>query len=68
MNSSQDAAVEIINMNKYYGAFHALKDINLTIRKGEKVVVCGPSGSSTISMKSAAKRAWSFSISTCFRT
>jgi len=50
MNSSQDAAVEIINMNKYYGAFHALKDINLTIRKGEKVVVCGPSGSGKSTM------------------
>src|SRR4051794_34169063 len=32
-------------VNKYYGDFHVLKDINLTISKGEVVVVIGPSGS-----------------------
>ena len=32
-------------VNKYYGDFHVLKDINLTINKGEVVVVIGPSGS-----------------------
>ncbi|MCH2249569.1 MAG: amino acid ABC transporter ATP-binding protein [Cognatishimia sp.] len=32
-------------MDKYYGSFHALKNINLEIKKGEKIVVCGPSGS-----------------------
>ncbi|OOO38026.1 amino acid ABC transporter ATP-binding protein [Rhizobium sophoriradicis] len=32
-------------VDKYYGAFHALKSINLTVRQGEKVVLCGPSGS-----------------------
>ncbi|MCE8431106.1 amino acid ABC transporter ATP-binding protein [Rhodovulum sulfidophilum] len=32
-------------MNKWYGAFHVLRDINLTIYKGERIVVCGPSGS-----------------------
>ncbi|KIC20084.1 amino acid ABC transporter ATP-binding protein [Leisingera sp. ANG-Vp] len=38
-------AVRIADMDKYYGSFHALKNINLDIRKGEKIVVCGPSGS-----------------------
>lgn len=33
------------HVNKYYGDFHVLKDINLTINKGEVVVVVGPSGS-----------------------
>lgn len=33
------------NVNKWYGAFHVLKDINLTVSKGEKIVICGPSGS-----------------------
>ena len=33
------------NVDKYYGSFHALKDINLTIEKGEVVVAIGPSGS-----------------------
>ena len=32
-------------VNKFFGSFHALRDINLTVAKGEKVVVCGPSGS-----------------------
>ena len=39
------AAVEMRNVNKFYGTFHALKDINLSVAKGEKIVVCGPSGS-----------------------
>jgi len=33
------------NVEKYYGTFHALKNINLHIRPGEVVVICGPSGS-----------------------
>lgn len=33
------------NVNKHYGDFHVLKDINLTIQKGEVVVIIGPSGS-----------------------
>lgn len=42
---TQDFAVRIQNMDKYYGTFHALKDINLDAAAGEKVVICGPSGS-----------------------
>ena len=37
-------------MNKFYGTYHALKDVDLTIAKGEKVVVCGPSGSGKSTM------------------
>ncbi|MCY4153690.1 MAG: amino acid ABC transporter ATP-binding protein [Aestuariivita sp.] len=40
-----EPAILIAQMHKYYGTFHALKDINLEIAKGEKVVICGPSGS-----------------------
>jgi len=43
-------AVRIERMNKHYGAFHALRDINLTVAAGEKVVVCGPSGSGKSTM------------------
>ena len=37
--------IEVEHVNKHYGEFHALKDINLTVSKGEVVVVIGPSGS-----------------------
>ena len=40
-----ETAISIREMQKYYGNFHALKDINLDVAKGEKVVICGPSGS-----------------------
>ena len=39
------ALVEISGVNKHFGDFHALKDINLSIEQGEVVVVIGPSGS-----------------------
>jgi general L-amino acid transport system ATP-binding protein len=37
--------IEMVKVNKWFGGFHALKDIDLTVARGEKVVVCGPSGS-----------------------
>ena len=37
--------IEMINVNKWYGEFQVLKDISLTVAKGERVVICGPSGS-----------------------
>lgn len=37
--------IEVINLNKNFGKLHVLKDININIEKGEKVVVVGPSGS-----------------------
>lgn len=42
---THENAIEIKGMNKWYGAFHVLRDIDLTIKRGERVVVCGPSGS-----------------------
>jgi general L-amino acid transport system ATP-binding protein len=36
--------IKINALNKWYGKFHALKNINLEIKKGEIVVICGPSG------------------------
>jgi general L-amino acid transport system ATP-binding protein len=38
-------AVQMIDVNKWFGEFHVLRDINLVVRRGEKVVICGPSGS-----------------------
>ena len=37
--------IQMQNVNKLFGTFQALKDINLEVRKGERIVVCGPSGS-----------------------
>ncbi|MBZ4684616.1 MAG: transporter related protein [Desulfomicrobiaceae bacterium] len=37
--------IEIHNVNKWYGDFHVLKNINETVEKGEVLVICGPSGS-----------------------
>jgi len=45
LHISDELAIEISNMNKWYGDFHVLKDINLTVFKGERIVICGPSGS-----------------------
>lgn len=42
--------IEFHNVQKYYGKFHALKDINLTIDAGETVVLIGPSGSGKSSL------------------
>ena len=50
MTGQDAAAVLIEGMDKYYGPFHALRNINLTVRRGEKVVVCGPSGSGKSTM------------------
>jgi general L-amino acid transport system ATP-binding protein len=41
----EEAAVEIAGLNKWFGRFHALKSVDLTVRKSERIVICGPSGS-----------------------
>ncbi|MBU6493295.1 MAG: amino acid ABC transporter ATP-binding protein [Burkholderiales bacterium] len=43
-------AITMENVNKWFGKHHVLKDINLTIRDQEKVVICGPSGSGKSTM------------------
>lgn len=42
---SQEEVIIIENLNKWYGDFHVLRDINLRVKKGERIVICGPSGS-----------------------
>jgi general L-amino acid transport system ATP-binding protein len=44
-NASGEIAVQMIGVNKWFGDFHVLRDIDLVVRRGEKVVICGPSGS-----------------------
>ena len=46
----QEIVISLSSVNKWYGQFHVLRDINLSIRKGERVVVCGPSGSGKSTM------------------
>jgi general L-amino acid transport system ATP-binding protein len=43
-------AVEMRDVNKWYGDFHVLKEINLKVTRGERIVVCGPSGSGKSTM------------------
>jgi general L-amino acid transport system ATP-binding protein len=43
--SSQDFIIRIVGMHKWYGEFHVLQDINLDVRRQERIVICGPSGS-----------------------
>ena len=45
MAVSDKVAIQIQNMNKWYGAFHVLRDIDLTVYSGERIVIAGPSGS-----------------------
>jgi len=42
---SDEIMISMDNVNKWYGNFHVLRDINLTVHKGERIVICGPSGS-----------------------
>lgn len=44
-SAKHTAMITMTGVNKWYGEFHVLKDINLTVKKGEKIVICGPSGS-----------------------
>ena len=39
-----EVAVDIVGLHKWYGDFHVLRDIDLTVRRAERIVICGPSG------------------------
>ncbi|VFU10308.1 amino acid ABC transporter ATP-binding protein [Methylocella tundrae] len=44
-STEQSIAIEMIAVNKWFGAYHALRDIDLLVERGERIVICGPSGS-----------------------
>ena len=50
MTDSNPSAITMHAVNKWYGQFHVLRDINLDVKKGERIVVCGPSGSGKSTM------------------
>ncbi len=43
--SSAPTIIEVSHVHKWYGEFHVLRDVNLSVTKGERIVICGPSGS-----------------------
>jgi general L-amino acid transport system ATP-binding protein len=48
--AGNEPAVLMEGVNKWYGDFHVLRDINLTVSRGERIVICGPSGSGKSTM------------------
>jgi len=44
-DSNPDVAVDITKLNKWYGSFQVLRDIDLRVMRGERIVIAGPSGS-----------------------
>ena len=47
---SEDSIISLKNVNKWFGEFHVLKDVDLEVKKKERIVVCGPSGSGKSTM------------------
>src|SRR5690625_5055939 len=45
-----EAIIRLEDVNKWYGQFHVLRNINLSVEKGERIVICGPSGSGKSTM------------------
>lgn len=43
--ASDEVVISLNQVNKWFGEFHVLKDIDLSVYKGERIVICGPSGS-----------------------
>jgi len=43
--AGRGAAIEILGLQKWFGAYHALRNVTLSVEQGERIVVCGPSGS-----------------------
>jgi general L-amino acid transport system ATP-binding protein len=41
---AHEIAVDVVKLNKWFGKFHVLRDVSLQVRRGERIVICGPSG------------------------
>jgi general L-amino acid transport system ATP-binding protein len=42
--TTHEVAIDIIGLNKWFGSFHVLREIDLKVMRGERIVICGPSG------------------------
>src|SRR5690554_5077866 len=47
---TNEAIVSVEGLQKWYGAFHVLKNIDVTVARGARIVICGPSGSGKSSL------------------
>ena len=47
---SKNVIVQMDKVNKWFDGFQALRDIDLTIHEGERIVICGPSGSGKVNI------------------
>ena len=45
MEEKENDMIRLVNVNKSFGDLHVLKDVNLSVKEGEKLVIIGPSGS-----------------------
>ena len=43
--NAEEPIIEITGLNKWFGRFHVLRDIDLSVARRERIVICGPSGS-----------------------
>ena len=43
-NASVGPIIRLVDVDKWFGEFHVLKGIDLSVARGERIVVCGPSG------------------------
>jgi general L-amino acid transport system ATP-binding protein len=48
--AATSCAIEMVDVNKWFGDFHVLRNINLKVMRGERIVICGPSGSGKSTM------------------
>lgn len=51
MTDAPAPIIEVTHLDRFYGDFHALKDINLTVRQGGKMVICGPSHTGPVKVR-----------------
>ena len=51
-SSRNEVAVEIVDLNKWFGAFHVLRDVDLRVMRGERIVICGPVGKRQVDVAS----------------